>query len=117
MLGFVATFLVVLLIVPVAARPTVKPPSAAMDEANVFRQLFFLLTFFSIGLLADLRKLWQEGIGRLRRRLRGLAVRLRHLGRPRHLVDLFPRHQAADRRLTPREYAHVDAKGWPADRR
>jgi hypothetical protein len=39
--------------------------SAAMNEANVFRQIFFLLTFFAIGLMADLRKLWQEGIGRL----------------------------------------------------
>jgi hypothetical protein len=36
-----------------------------MNEANVFRQIFFLLTFFSIGLLADVRQLWQEGIGRL----------------------------------------------------
>ena len=42
-----------------------KPLSAAMNEANVFRQIFFLLTFFAIGLMADLRKLWQEGIGRL----------------------------------------------------
>jgi Kef-type K+ transport system membrane component KefB len=36
-----------------------------VDQANVFRQLFFVLTFFSIGLLADLRKLWEEGIARL----------------------------------------------------
>ena len=38
---------------------------AAMDQANVFRQLFFVLTFFSIGLMSDLRVLWQEGIARL----------------------------------------------------
>ena len=31
----------------------------------MFRQLFFVLTFFSIGLLSDLRLLWQEGIARL----------------------------------------------------
>ncbi|HXF76273.1 MAG TPA: putative sulfate exporter family transporter [Methylomirabilota bacterium] len=63
-LGFVATFLVVFLIA-LASEALVKPLGAAMNEANVFRQLFFLLTFFSIGLLADLRKLWEEGIGRL----------------------------------------------------
>jgi hypothetical protein len=36
-----------------------------MDQANVFRQLFFVLTFLSIGLMSDLRALWQEGVGRL----------------------------------------------------
>jgi Kef-type K+ transport system membrane component KefB len=36
-----------------------------MDQANVFRQLFFVLTFFSIGLMSDLRLLWQEGIAKL----------------------------------------------------
>jgi uncharacterized membrane protein YadS len=63
-LGFVATFLVVFLIA-LASEAYVKSLGAAMTEANVFRQLFFLLTFFTIGLLADLRKLWQEGIGKL----------------------------------------------------
>jgi uncharacterized membrane protein YadS len=63
-LGFVATFLVVFLIA-LASEVNLRPLRAAMDEANVFRQLFFVLTFFTIGLLADLRKLWQEGIGRL----------------------------------------------------
>jgi uncharacterized membrane protein YadS len=63
-LGFVATFLIVFLIA-IASETYVKPLGAAMSEANVFRQLFFLLTFFTIGLLADLRKLWEEGIGRL----------------------------------------------------
>jgi Kef-type K+ transport system membrane component KefB len=27
--------------------------------------LFFVLTFFCIGVVTDFRKLWQEGIGRL----------------------------------------------------
>lgn len=63
-LGFIATFLVVFLIA-LASEAYVKPLGLAMNEANVFRQIFFLLTFFTIGLLADLRKLWQEGIGRL----------------------------------------------------
>jgi uncharacterized membrane protein YadS len=63
-LGFVATFLIVF-VIAVASEAYLKPLSAAMSEANVFRQIFFLLTFFAIGLMADLRKLWQEGIGRL----------------------------------------------------
>jgi len=63
-LGFVATFLIVFLIA-LASDAHVEPLSAAMKEANVFRQIFFLLTFFTIGLLSDVRKLWQEGIGRL----------------------------------------------------
>lgn len=32
---------------------------------NVFRQLFFVLTFFSIGLATNVRRLWAEGLGRL----------------------------------------------------
>jgi uncharacterized membrane protein YadS len=63
-LGFIATFLIVFFIA-LASNAYLKPLSAAMNEANVFRQIFFLLTFFAIGLMADLRKLWQEGIGRL----------------------------------------------------
>jgi uncharacterized membrane protein YadS len=34
-------------------------------EGDVFRTLFFVMTFFSIGLAANFRKLWEEGIGRL----------------------------------------------------
>jgi uncharacterized membrane protein YadS len=63
-LGFVATFLIIL-VVALSSEAIIKPLNAAMNEANVFRQIFFLLTFFAIGVLADLRKLWQEGIGRL----------------------------------------------------
>ena len=63
-LGFVATFFVVLLL-GLAAGEAIAPLKAAMTEANVFRKIFFLLTFFAIGLMADLRKLWAEGIGRL----------------------------------------------------
>lgn len=35
------------------------------DQADVFRRLFFVLTFFSIGLATDVRRLWAEGLGRL----------------------------------------------------
>jgi uncharacterized membrane protein YadS len=64
-LGFVATFLIVLVIGLSSGPEVLKTANAAMDQANVFRQLFFVLTFFSIGLLSDLRVLWQEGIARL----------------------------------------------------
>jgi uncharacterized membrane protein YadS len=64
-LGFVATFLIVLLIGLSSSSAFLRTVNAAMDQANVFRQLFFVLTFFSIGLMSDLRVLWQEGIARL----------------------------------------------------
>ena len=35
------------------------------DGADVFRRLFFVLTFFSIGLATNVRRLWAEGLGRL----------------------------------------------------
>jgi len=38
---------------------------AAMGEANTFRGIFFVLTFFTIGVMTNFRKLWEEGIGKL----------------------------------------------------
>jgi uncharacterized membrane protein YadS len=64
-LGFVATFLIGLyLALGTSADVAAKLP-AAIGEANTFRVIFFILTFFSIGVLSNFRKLWQEGIGRL----------------------------------------------------
>jgi uncharacterized membrane protein YadS len=37
----------------------------ATGESNIFRQIFFVLTFFTIGVVSNFRKLWEEGIGRL----------------------------------------------------
>jgi uncharacterized membrane protein YadS len=64
-LGFVVTFIAGLLLV-LATPPAVaaKIPAAA-TEANTFRVIFFILTFFSIGILSNFRKLWQEGFGKL----------------------------------------------------
>jgi uncharacterized membrane protein YadS len=64
-LGFAATFLIVLVIGLGSSADSLRTVNAAMDQANVLRQLFFVLTFFSIGLQSDLRLLWQEGIARL----------------------------------------------------
>ena len=37
----------------------------AMGQANSFRVIFFILTFFSIGVLSNFKRLWAEGIGKL----------------------------------------------------
>jgi len=64
-LGFVITFIVGLyLALATPAGIAIKVP-AAMGEANTLRVVFFILTFFSIGVLSNFKKLWQEGIGRL----------------------------------------------------
>jgi Na+/glutamate symporter len=39
--------------------------TVATGESDLFRQLFFVMTFFAIGLGANFKKLWAEGIGRL----------------------------------------------------
>lgn len=41
------------------------PAKNATDQANIFRVLFFCLTFFTIGVVSNFRRLWEEGIGRL----------------------------------------------------
>ena len=47
-------------------RPDLKADlKAATEQTDVFRKLFFVLTFFAIGLNANFRKLWAEGLGRL----------------------------------------------------
>jgi uncharacterized membrane protein YadS len=63
-LGYLATFLAVLAI-GLAAPGLVGKAKAAMGQANVFRGIFFVMTFFSIGVVSNFRKLWEEGIGRL----------------------------------------------------
>lgn len=39
--------------------------TAAIREANGFRVISFLLTFFSIGALPNFRTLWREGLAKL----------------------------------------------------
>lgn len=50
----------------------IKEPKATLTKAkeatngsNVFRVMFFLLTFFTIGVVSNFKKLWEEGIGKL----------------------------------------------------
>jgi len=64
-LGYVLTF-VVILVMAIGATPEMTTKiKSAMGEANTFRGIFFVLTFFTIGVMSDFRKLWAEGIGRL----------------------------------------------------
>jgi uncharacterized membrane protein YadS len=63
-LGYVATFLLVL-VLGVIAPALIPKIKASMGQANVLRALFFVLTFFAIGVLSNFRKLWEEGIAKL----------------------------------------------------
>lgn len=64
-IGYVLTFIIILVVALSASPPVVAKVKAAMGEANVFRGIFFVLTFFTIGVMSNFRKLWEEGIGRL----------------------------------------------------
>ena len=63
-LGYFLTFLV-LLGAALAWPENWKILKSAVDESDIFRRLFFVMTFFTIGLGSNFRKLWEEGIGRL----------------------------------------------------
>jgi uncharacterized membrane protein YadS len=63
-LGYVLTF-VLTLVLCVSFPHLLDAAKAASNEANVFRQFFFAMTFFAIGVVSNFRKLWEEGIGRL----------------------------------------------------
>jgi len=63
-LGYALTFLI-MLVVSLSIPDSIPTGKVATAEADVFRKLFFALTFFSIGLVSNFKKLWEEGIGRL----------------------------------------------------
>lgn len=63
-LGYFALFLAALGVA--WARPEFMPGlKAATGESDPFRSIFFVMTFFTIGLSANFKQLWAEGIGRL----------------------------------------------------
>jgi uncharacterized membrane protein YadS len=64
-IGFVVTFAVGLALALGAPSAIAEKLPAAVGEANTFRVIFFILTFFSIGILSNFKKLWAEGIGKL----------------------------------------------------
>ena len=64
-IGFVLTFAIGLSLALAAPADISARLPAAIGEANTFRVIFFVLTFFSIGILSNFRRLWQEGVGKL----------------------------------------------------
>ncbi|WAC06306.1 MAG: putative sulfate exporter family transporter [Thermodesulfobacteriota bacterium] len=46
-------------------KETISKAKTSTEESNVFRVLFFVLTFFTIGIVSNFKKLWEEGIGKL----------------------------------------------------
>jgi uncharacterized membrane protein YadS len=48
-----------------ATKDTMSAAKTATGEGNVFRGLFFVMTFFTIGIVSNFKKLWSEGIGKL----------------------------------------------------
>jgi uncharacterized membrane protein YadS len=64
-IGFVITFAVGLYLALGTPAEIAKKVPAAIGEANTFRVIFFILTFFSIGVLSNFKTLWQEGFGKL----------------------------------------------------
>ena len=63
-LGYIATFLI-LLFMCLASPELHKLGKGLSGTINGFRVLFFLMTFFTIGVVSNFRKLREEGIGRL----------------------------------------------------
>jgi uncharacterized membrane protein YadS len=64
-IGYVVTFVLILVLALGATPEAMAKVKAAMGEANTFRGIFFVLTFFTIGVMTNFRKLWEEGIGKL----------------------------------------------------
>ena len=76
-IGYVLTFAAMLLIcLATGAKSDMTKgamvPNTALKLANgvtggmdIFRGMFFVLTFFTIGVVSNFKKLWEEGIGRL----------------------------------------------------
>ena len=64
-IGFVITFFAGLYLALGTSADVAKLVPAAIGEANTFRVIFFILTFFSIGVLSNFKALWQEGFGKL----------------------------------------------------
>src|SRR5216117_2609728 len=63
-IGYFLTFLALLLLI-IADPGALDAAKLTAAESGIFRVLFFVMTFFTIGLTSNFRKLWEEGIGRL----------------------------------------------------
>lgn len=63
-IGYAGTFVLILLL-GIWATGLMGPIKTAMGEANIFRGLFFSMTFLTIGVVSNFKKLWEEGIAKL----------------------------------------------------
>lgn len=63
-IGFVAS-LVIIFLAGYANPDIVGAAKAGAGQANLLRAIFFGLCFFSIGLITNIRKLWNAGLGRV----------------------------------------------------
>jgi uncharacterized membrane protein YadS len=63
-IGYAVTF-IIMLFACLASPGILKTAKAATGEMDTFRVLFFVLTFFTIGVVSNFKKLWEEGIGKL----------------------------------------------------
>jgi uncharacterized membrane protein YadS len=63
-IGYAVTFIIMLLVC-LGSPGAIKTAKAATAGMDTFRVMFFVLTFFTIGVVSNFKKLWEEGIGRL----------------------------------------------------
>jgi uncharacterized membrane protein YadS len=63
-LGYVFTF-VVLLAACLSSPGIIKAAKGVTAGGDTFRSLFFVMTFFTIGVVSNFKKLWEDGIGKL----------------------------------------------------
>jgi len=64
-IGYVLTFVVILVMALGATPELTAKLRSAMAEANTFRGIFFVMTFFTIGVMSNFKRLWEEGIAKL----------------------------------------------------
>src|SRR5262245_26492311 len=64
-IGYVLTFVVILVMALGATPELTAKLRSAMAEVNTFRGIFFVMTFFTIGVMSNFKKLWEEGIAKL----------------------------------------------------
>lgn len=62
--GYILTFLI-LLYLSLQSDTLYKLAKSMTSNINSLRTLFFLMTFFTIGVVSNFKRLWAEGIGRL----------------------------------------------------
>ncbi len=63
-LGYFLTF-AIMLAVSLTGPAALKAAKASTGTTDVFRVMFFVLTFFSIGAISNFKKLWEEGFAKL----------------------------------------------------